>query len=153
MATVEVRRVQRLGSSSLIVTLPHSWTKSVGLKAGDSVIIASDGRTLRIAPITKSAEDEAEVSLDLRKYRESRVANMALPCLYILGYNSVELKLPEDFPNVVVKRLASKLIGVKVAEEGESVMTAKILVDNERVDVRFSMKELTNLTMKQFKLL
>ncbi len=153
MVTVEVRRVQRLGSSSLIVTLPHSWAKSVGLKAGDSVIVASEGRTLRIAPIAKSIKDDEEVSLDLRKYREPRVVNLALPCLYILGYNSAEIKLPEGFPHMIVKRLASKLIGVDVAEGGEDVVTAKILVDHGRVDVRFSIKEITNLTLKQFKLL
>ncbi|MDM7274946.1 MAG: AbrB/MazE/SpoVT family DNA-binding domain-containing protein [Thermoprotei archaeon] len=153
MAAVEVRRVQRLGSSSLIVTLPHSWAKSVGLKAGDSVIIASEGRTLRITPITKSVGDDEEVSLDLRKYREPRIMSLALPCLYILGYNSVELKLPGELPKMAVKRLASKLIGVDVAEEGEGVVTAKILVDHGRVNVRFSIKELTNLTLKQFRLL
>jgi len=42
--SMEVRRVQRLGSSSLVITLPKEWTRRLGIKPGDQILLY-DGMT------------------------------------------------------------------------------------------------------------
>jgi len=38
-----VRKVQRLGGSSLIITLPKQWAKKLGIKVGDEIQVVEDG--------------------------------------------------------------------------------------------------------------
>lgn len=47
MAQIEERTVSRVGSGSLMVTLPRGWLRFHHLKAGDKVDVIS-GRNLRI---------------------------------------------------------------------------------------------------------
>ena len=47
MAQIEERTVSRVGSGSLMVTLPRGWLRFHHLKAGDKVDVIS-GRDLRI---------------------------------------------------------------------------------------------------------
>ena len=42
------RKINRVGYSTLTVSLPSKWAKQYGLKPGDEVEISEDGRTLRI---------------------------------------------------------------------------------------------------------
>ncbi|MEB3788446.1 MAG: AbrB/MazE/SpoVT family DNA-binding domain-containing protein [Desulfurococcales archaeon] len=53
---VTKRRVQRLGGSSLIITLPKNWVKKLGLIAGDEVIVVDEGAHLKILPSTEDTE-------------------------------------------------------------------------------------------------
>ncbi|MEM3226367.1 MAG: AbrB/MazE/SpoVT family DNA-binding domain-containing protein, partial [Saccharolobus sp.] len=46
---IETRKVQRLGSSSLFITLPKKWINKWGIKPGDKVILeALDDGSLRL---------------------------------------------------------------------------------------------------------
>ena len=46
---MESRKVQRVGSSSLAVSLPNEWVKEVGLKKGQLVFFKEDeGNILKI---------------------------------------------------------------------------------------------------------
>ncbi|WP_062662460.1 AbrB/MazE/SpoVT family DNA-binding domain-containing protein [Aeropyrum camini] len=49
-----VRRLQKLGSSSLVVTLPKEWVREMGLKQGDPVYVVIEGGSLRIVPAVNS---------------------------------------------------------------------------------------------------
>ena len=49
----EVRRVQKFGRSTLMISLPSEWVKSVGLSPGDTVgIEILDDGSLRLAPLS-----------------------------------------------------------------------------------------------------
>jgi len=41
---VEARKVQKLGSSSLFVTLPKKWINKWNIKPGDKVIVEVDSK-------------------------------------------------------------------------------------------------------------
>lgn len=48
---LEIRKVQQVGYSTLVVSLPRDWVKEVGLKQGDVVSLMRDADgTLRLFP-------------------------------------------------------------------------------------------------------
>ncbi len=57
------RKVQRLGTSSLIITLPREWARAHGLKAGSMVSIVEDGDKLVVIPHVNGKPLTASFSL------------------------------------------------------------------------------------------
>jgi phosphate uptake regulator len=46
----EVEKVQLTGRSTFIVSLPKKWVVSMGLRAGDQLVIVQEGPSLVITP-------------------------------------------------------------------------------------------------------
>ncbi|MFZ8793184.1 MAG: AbrB/MazE/SpoVT family DNA-binding domain-containing protein [Acidilobaceae archaeon] len=147
MAEVGIRKVQRLGASSLIITLPHSWVKRVNLKPGDSVMVVDEGLSLRLAPISRTSKSRT-AKVDLRSVRDSMVLNLLIPCLYILGYDEVDIKLSErdTYPLSRIRSATLRLPGLEVVDLGGDGITAKVLLDPGKVDLRTSIRGMTILT-------
>ena len=56
---MEVRKVQRVGYSTLTVSLPRAWVEDVKLKAGDIVSIKrEDNGSLKLIPGTEHEREE-----------------------------------------------------------------------------------------------
>ena len=56
---MEARKVQRVGYSTLTVSLPRDWVEDVKLKAGDIVSIKrEDDGSLKLVPGTDNKRDE-----------------------------------------------------------------------------------------------
>ncbi len=129
---MEVRRVQRLGSSSLVVTLPKEWAKRLGLKPGSQVILVDDGNSIRILPMNH--ETPRGIHIDLSRFNPS-IAQTAPYCIYISGYDASTLKVPspeESIPQI--KRRAHSFIGMEVFELSDDEVKLEILIDMNRIE-------------------
>ncbi|MFP3260656.1 MAG: AbrB/MazE/SpoVT family DNA-binding domain-containing protein, partial [Sulfolobus sp.] len=64
---VETRKVQRLGSSSLFITLPKKWINKWGIKPGDKIImeISDDGTLRLIAEKVKINFNRRNIKIDI----------------------------------------------------------------------------------------
>lgn len=145
MPEVEIRKVQRLGASSLIVTIPHSWARRVGLKPGDSIMIVHEGDSLRLTPILKNP-GSTSLTLDLNELRDERSLNYVMPCLYILGYDEFRVKIKSRDQINIFRNAISKLPGLELISLGEDSITAKVIVDLDKVDVRTLIKSMALIT-------
>jgi len=152
MADVEIRKVQRLGASSLVVTLPHSWAKRVGLKPGDSVIVSVEGSSLKLTPLSATANPR-QASLDLEKLGDHTALSYILPCFYILGYDEVSLKVRDRSVTRVLKSYTSKLPGLELIDSGGEVLSAKVLIDRGKVDVKVLIKNMALLVSSSLRVL
>ena len=132
------RRLQKLGSSSLVVTLPKEWVKRLGLKPGDPVYVAVEGDTVRVVPVEGGSGVEARIRVRASKPRPEEAVRM-LWCAYVLGPEEVHLDGAGDEVYDALKDAASSFIGVEVVREEDGVGIA-ILVDPSRVDVRASIR-------------
>ncbi|MEB3816959.1 MAG: AbrB/MazE/SpoVT family DNA-binding domain-containing protein, partial [Desulfurococcales archaeon] len=86
--TVMLRKVQRLGASSLIVTLPRSWARRHDLKVGDYIYIYDEGDKLIMSP--RSNGREVSLTLDLRHSNVIRHLGKTCICSYIFGFDSIK---------------------------------------------------------------
>ncbi|TRM73754.1 histidine kinase, partial [Sulfolobus sp. E5] len=58
---MEVRRVQKFGKSTLMVSLPAEWVKEVGLSPGESVYLEVDeDGSLKVYPPNLKAESNVK---------------------------------------------------------------------------------------------
>jgi len=135
----DTRRVQRLGSSSLVVTLPKSWVKAVGLKPGDKVVVVQEGMTLRIVPAREGDEGLPVASLDASKLDERELQRL-LWCFYVLGNESVDVRVSGREQLRILREVSSGFVGLEVAAVGDDTARLNVLIDSSRLDVRSAIK-------------
>jgi len=100
---IEERRVQRLGTSSLIVTLPKKWVKRIGLKPGDTVVIISKDDYIIVKPKSSEAKiSTMELSVD-EMFPENTLLNI-IKCLYFNNYRKIMIDLSQ-LKATTIKRL------------------------------------------------
>ncbi len=108
------RRVQKLGGSSLVVTLPKNWVKRMNIKAGDNIVIVDEGEYLKIMP---SGFPSNTRSLALKfTHTLSRPESMELvvTCSYLHGYDKVIIfddRIPRSLKGSV-KAVQSRVNGI-----------------------------------------
>ena len=110
---LETRKIQRLGSSSFIVTLPANWVRRYGLKAGDLVIVIEENGSLKIKPKDKKPSQD-KLRINLRKISSSDFNDNLISCLLSLGFDSINVEYNQHLKSILEK-LADKLdINIKV---------------------------------------
>lgn len=100
------RRVQKLGGSSLIVTLPKSWAKKLGLDVGDTLVIVDEGSHLKIFPLDSSMIQVAEtIRLKVPQHLLETGLTHLIECLYVKGYKRFIAQLPQSESSKTVLKL------------------------------------------------
>ncbi len=81
------RKIQRLGASSLIVTLPKDWARRHNVKVGDAVSIYDEGDKLVIVP--EGGGLEINLAFSLNHVGVERHVGRILLCAYTFGFDKV----------------------------------------------------------------
>lgn len=122
------RRVQKLGGSSLVITLPKSWVRKTGISVGESVIIVDEGEYLKVYPSRLvTGKPSRSVYIDnstgiLNKVSLERVTE----CAYLNGYGKI---IVEN-----VRGSATKLID----EAGQSPRVRQAIVNEGRIEIELA---------------
>lgn len=107
--TATTRKVQRLGGSSLIITLPKQWARRLGIKVGDEIEVIESGGKLLVQPRDQRAEDRAG-TVTIRYNGIAKIAGVEaiVNCAFVHGYDKVEI-LIRGLGEADVKRLMAEL--------------------------------------------
>lgn len=143
---MELRKVQKLGPSSLFVTLPKSWVEKVGLKLGDTVVVdeGPDG-SLRIVPPAAMVGGGKCLKVDLESAVRSGMEGKLLTCAYILGYDTIEFRSNKGVSREFVTKLNKYLenfMGMITLEASDSSVKVKCLIDPRKLDEEGIIKKL-----------
>ncbi len=129
---METRKVQRLGPSTLAMTLPAEWAKEHGVNKGDEVSIRMGGKgTLTVLPESASTEDsEAILHAD---NLDADALERAILAQYVLGRRVIHVKsesaaLDNEHINAVYKA-ETQLMGLGVIEETPENIAIRCSVD------------------------
>ncbi len=126
------RKVQKLGASSLIVTLPRSWTKRHNVNVGDLVTIYDEGDRLVIAPSGEQPKDRLYASLSKSSCMK-HVGRLVL-CSYIFGYDVVigeSNRIIKGEPLDRIARTSSYLHGAEIRLSNNNKMLEIIFTGRE----------------------
>lgn len=129
---LEQRRLQKLGYSTLMVSLPRDWVTQMNLKRGDTVNITSDdqGRLL-VHPSLKILKTKSRCIIHAEKVDEKLLGRLIIGA-YIAGHETIEIRttrseFSQEQPEIIRKTL-NELIGVGiVAEEMNKVVVQSFL--------------------------
>lgn len=119
---MEARKVQRVGYSTLTVSLPRSWVQEVNLKQGDVVSIKrEDDGSLRVfSGLEQKHEEAKKCIIDADLCDRPDLLTRLITGNYILGHDTIqvvskrELK-PEHLEET--RRATQRLTGLGVVEQ------------------------------------
>lgn len=146
---MESRKVQRVGYSTLSVSLPSDWVKSVGLQRGDRVAFMPerDG-SLRLVPgplVERETEaEENVVKSDLCD--EPRMLERVVVGNYILGCDTLRIVSSKRIRSEHVEEtrsIARRLIGLSIIEETPNQIVLQCSIDPAKFKINMLMRRLS----------
>jgi len=150
---METRKVQRLGPSTLAMTLPAEWAREHNVKKGDEVSIRMGGKgTLTVLPESANTEEsEAIIHAD---NLDAGAVERAIVAQYVLGRRVIHVRkaegaLESEHINAVYKA-ETQLMGLGVIEETPENIAIRCSVDPEdfTLDNLLERLESTGSTMR-----
>ncbi|BFI74222.1 MULTISPECIES: AbrB/MazE/SpoVT family DNA-binding domain-containing protein [Sulfurisphaera] len=149
---VETRKVQRLGSSSLFITLPKKWINKWGIKPGDKIImeVSEDGTLRLVAEKIKLNSNKRSVKIDIDSFKQSMTT--AIPCLYALGYDEIVFSSRKNLEHKEVEdvmNFSKQLVGIEVSEVTEDRIKLDCLLDTEKIGIESLLRRILNIIAKK----
>ena len=131
---VESRKLQKVGYSTITVSLPNAWVKQNNVKAGDLVFVLPerDG-SLRIIPSEIAQREEAEeYVINADACSEQGMLERIIVGSYILGRDVMRVTAKERIGKEhtdEIRRIVRKLIGLGILEETPNNILLQCSVD------------------------
>ena len=147
----EQRRVQRVGRSTLTVSLPIQFVKDLEIHQGDNLVILeeADG-TLRLVPKAKSPKT-VKASIKVEAVDTEDLLSRLIVSCYMLGYDAIELTSKSGIsPSYLThaSRTLRKLRGVEIVESSSSRLLAQSFMDPTKFPVDSLIKRLQLLVSR-----
>lgn len=133
---MEVRKVQKLGYSTIVVSLPRNWVKEKNLKKGDSVIVrVEDDGSLRIIPYNLGEEKSIteKYVVDVGRITSKGLVERILIGNYLLGHDTITFKTDDKrLPSWVVDEVTggiARLAGIEIVDQKLNEITIQCFID------------------------
>jgi phosphate uptake regulator len=144
---MESRKVQRVGSSSLAVSLPNDWVKEVGIKKGQLVFFQEgEGNILKLMTakqIEKRPDLTVELSADFCK--DPKLLGRALMGVYSLGIDSIRIvsstRLNGEQINTI-RNVTRELMGMGIMEETPNSLLIQCSIDTTKFPINTLLRRL-----------
>ncbi|HUK80265.1 MAG TPA: phosphate uptake regulator PhoU [Nitrososphaerales archaeon] len=141
----ESRRVQKVGYSSLSVSIPKEYAAKMKLAAGDSILFKEDSDgTLRLIPAAK-AKGAARATLKADQAGSAEMLTKLIVGAYALGYDTIEVVGKEPLERATVdgvRGIVKRLRGLEVVESDKRRIVAQSFIDPTRFPVDSLLKRL-----------
>ncbi len=145
---MEIRKLQLIGGSSYMISLPKRWVKENGLDQGDELILQVDGCVVKIFP-KKSVENVFKVKIDRIPSVEDKFLRRFIYALYIQGPDEIVI---EDTisPRVITKlgEIVRDLIGMEIIDVADGRIVMKCLLSTQDFDVKGVLKRMCQIIME-----
>lgn len=152
---METRKVQRLGPSTLAMTLPAEWATEYDVEKGDEVSLRLGGKgTVTVLP--EAAHNEGSEAVVRTGGLDAESVERAIIAQYVLGRRVIHVQagekdttLPSNHINAVYNA-ETQLMGLGVVEETPERITIRCSVDPEdfSLDNLLERLESTGSTMR-----
>jgi len=141
----EMRRLQKVGYSTLSVSIPSDFAKDLGLHAGDNMLVReeADGTVRLIPAVSAKRVSKASIKAD-QVDGEDLIPKLIIGC-YALGYDTIEVVgkdgLNESTVDKAVKTMR-RLRGLEVVESQRNKVVAQSFMDPTKFPVDSLIKRL-----------
>lgn len=140
---MEMRKIQRTGGSTYIVSLPKQWADHVGLASGMNVGITTrpDGRLLISPDISSPSPTKKQMDVT---DKTGDVLVREIIASYIAGFNVIELvsKRITAEQKQTIRQTTHKLIGPEIVEETADRMIVQDLLNPGELSLHQSVRRM-----------
>ena len=141
------RRLQKIGSS-VLMSLPAEWIKTLGLKKGDILSIENNhDNSITIFPARDRNSQGTEIAIHLFDLSHDKLINQIYGA-YLLGYDLIKIvgKTQIDFENrEIIKKAMRNLIGLEIVDEDGLNMTIQFLLDARSMNISKILKQMSSI--------
>lgn len=141
------RRLQKIGSS-VLMSLPAEWIKTMGLKKGDILSIENnDDNSITIFPAADRNSQAKEIAIHLLELSHDKLINQIYGA-YLLGYDIIKIvgRTQIDFEDrEIIKKAMRNLIGLEIVDEDGLNMTIQFLLDAHSLNVSKILKQMSSI--------
>lgn len=144
---MEVRKLQKTGGSSLILTLPKKWVDEIGLKDKDTVkIVSQNSGTLSVYP-TNFKQHILKSSLVITNLTNMMITR-ELIAHYISGVDEISIISKQLTPEQrkEIRKLFQLLIGFEIIDESSTKMLVKNVFDATKFPIPQSIEKMFHIT-------
>ena len=152
---MEPRKIQKVGYSTLSVSIPMNWAKKTGIKKGDVVFISeeSDG-ALRITPEPTKTEDQSIYVVNVDNCDNTKVLARVIVGNYVLGRNLIKVEserrlMREQIESI--REVTQKLLGIGIIEESDRHLLLQCSIDPKNFPIDTVIRRLYVITSIMFK--
>ncbi len=148
---MESRKVQKVGTSTLTISLPKPWVEKCGLKQGDQVFMEEEGTYLKVTPAAMAvrAKGSQEWIIDAELCDEPGILHRVIVGNYVLGRERLVIRAAGRLKSDHVREAreaARRLMGMGIIEETASRITLQCSIDPGKYPVDPLIKRLYNLS-------
>jgi len=155
VSSIEARKVQKVGYSTLSVSLPMNWAKKMDVNKGDLLFLSeeNDG-ALRVAPERTSMKDENVYVVDVDKCDNAKILARVIVGNYVLGRSIIRVQsdrrlMREQIESI--REVTQRLLGIGIIEESDKHILLQCSVDPKQFPLNTVMKRLYVITSIMFK--
>lgn len=152
---MEPRKVQKVGYSTLSVSLPMSWTKKSGIQKGDLVFISqeSDG-SLRLTVEPGKTENNKMYIVNVDKCDNTKVLARVIVGNYVLGRSLIKVEsqrrlMREQIESI--REVTQRLLGIGIIEESDRHLLLQCSIDPNNFPLETVVRRLYVITSIMFK--
>lgn len=132
MGRMELRKIQEMGGSTALISLPREWVKMNNLHKGSLLSIERrpDNRLL-IYPVQKEEHESRRIDIpypaEYREYLLNQITGA-----YLMGYDVISIQARERMSyqdREMVKNAVRHLVGLEIVEEDAHSITTQFLLE------------------------
>ena len=157
---IEARKVQKLGNTSLVISLPKKWVNKLKLSQGDILYIkAEDDDSLRIFqhPLEEKKESEEKYLIYADKCDRPNLLERILTGCYILGYDNIVVKTTGSRLSsnslTEIRKAINRHTGIGILEQTPNMIILQCFIDVTRFPVTGMIKRMFTLIESMLELL
>jgi phosphate uptake regulator len=154
---LESRKVQKLGYSSLGVSVPKAWAESNGIRPGTVVnmVVEDDGSLrVRVGPL-EEYPSPAEATIDADAWTGPESLTRLITGNYIVGCNTIRIRSREELTPGRLQEIHEAvrgLTGLTIVNQGPRFVTIENFVEPTRFPIDGLLRRLHYLTSRMEKL-
>jgi len=152
---MEPRKVQKVGYSTLSVSLPMNWAKKAGVKKGDLIFISEESdSTLRLTTEQGKAEDNTVYLVNVDKCDNTKVLARVIVGNYVLGRNVIRVEsdrrlMREQIQSI--REVTQRLLGIGIIEESDRHLLLQCSINPKNFPLETVVRRLFVITSIMFK--
>jgi len=152
---MEPRKVQKVGYSTLSVSLPMNWAKKAGVKKGDLIFISEESdSTLRLTTDQGKAEDNTVYLVNVDKCDNTKVLARVIVGNYVLGRNVIRVEsdrrlMREQIQSI--REVTQRLLGIGIIEESDRHLLLQCSINPKNFPLETVVRRLFVITSIMFK--
>ncbi|MCD6089088.1 phosphate uptake regulator PhoU [Candidatus Bathyarchaeota archaeon] len=137
---MEVRKVQVIGGTTFIVSLPKKWVNQVGLKPSEELILVPKGNSSLLIKLKRDAEKilNSAISIEVNSRKKDEILRLIIAA-YLAGYQNIKLvsSLQID-PSIesFIRNNSWKFMGLEISEEHDKEMILTTLFNSSALTIQ-----------------